>query len=267
MEMKTHDPAMATDLPFPRQYGTELLVISRGKGVWLQDIAGKKYLDFAGGIAVNALGYGRSDLAKVAAQQMRKLNHVSNLFTTEPALSLARLMLATGPYKFASVFFGNSGTEANEAALKYARLHSLRTKGPGHDRLLCFENGFHGRTFGALSCTPRQSTRSLSSRWCQVSPLRRTTTWMPSRGCWMITWQACIVEVLQGEGGLRTMTVEFARALNDGCRKAERILSRMKCKRAWHGRAHSMGPRAWASSRTSSRWQNPLPEACLSPPS
>ena len=88
---------MATDLPFPRQYGTELLVIARGKGVWLQDIAGKKYLDFAGGIAVNALGYGRSDLARTAARQMRKLSHISNLFTTEPALALARLMLATRP--------------------------------------------------------------------------------------------------------------------------------------------------------------------------
>jgi acetylornithine/N-succinyldiaminopimelate aminotransferase len=224
MEMKTHDPAVATDLPFPRQYGTELLVISRGKGVWLQDIAGKKYLDFAGGIAVNALGYGRSDLAKVAAQQMRKLNHVSNLFTTEPALALARLMLARGPYKFASVFFGNSGTEANEAALKYARLHSLRTKGPGHDRLLCFENGFHGRTFGALSCTPSAKYQEpfqplvpgvLVAPYNDVDALKRVLDDQVA---------GVIVEVLQGEGGLSTMTPEFARALSEGCRKAEAIL-------------------------------------------
>jgi len=215
---------MASNLPFPRQYGTELLVLSRGKGVWLEDIAGKKYLDFAGGIAVNALGYGRADLARTAANQMRKLSHTSNLFTTEPTLSLARLMLAKGPYKFAAVFFGNSGTEANEAALKYARLHALRTKGPGHDRLLCFENGFHGRTLGALSCTPSAKYQEpfqpllpgvSVAPFNDVAALQRVLDDMVA---------GVIVEVIQGEGGLRAMTPEFARALNEGCKKTGAIL-------------------------------------------
>ncbi len=215
---------MATDLPFPRQYGTELLVIARGKGVWLQDIAGKKYLDFAGGIAVNALGYGRTDLARTAARQMRKLSHISNLFTTEPALALARLMLATPPLRFASVFFGNSGTEANEAALKYARLYALRTRGPGHDKLLCFENGFHGRTLGALSCTPSVKYQEpfqplipgvAVAPYNDVAALERALDDHVA---------GVIVEVIQGEGGLRTMTPDFARALNEGCRKTGAIL-------------------------------------------
>jgi acetylornithine/N-succinyldiaminopimelate aminotransferase len=215
---------MATDLPFPRQYGTELLVISRGKGVWLQDIVGKKYLDFAGGIAVNALGYGRSDLARAAARQMRKINHVSNLFTTEPALKLARLMLAKGPFTFASVFFGNSGTEANEAALKYARLYALRTKGFGHDRLVCFDNAFHGRTLGSLSCTPSAKYQEpfqpllpgvAVAPYNDVDALEKTITDEVA---------GVIVEVIQGEGGLRGMTPEFARALNERCRKAGAIL-------------------------------------------
>ncbi len=224
MEMKKDDPAVATDLPFPRQYGTELLVIARGKGVWLQDIAGRKYLDFAGGIAVNALGYGRADLARAAARQMRRLSHISNLFTTEPALELARLMLARGPYRFASVFFGNSGTEANEAALKYARLHSLRTKGPGHDRLLCFENGFHGRTLGALSCTPSAKYQD------PFQPLLPGVSVAPyndagALGRFLDDHVAgVIVEVIQGEGGLSTMTAEFARTLNEACRKTGAIL-------------------------------------------
>jgi len=224
MEIKTQDPAIATDLPFPRQYGTELLVMSRGKGVWLQDIGGKKYLDFAGGIAVNALGYGRSDLARVAAQQMRKLNHISNLFTTEPALTLARLMIATGPFKFSSVFFGNSGTEANEAALKYARLYALRTKGRGHDRLLCFENGFHGRTLGALSCTPSTKYQE------PFQPLIPGVSVAPYndvealKGALDDQVAGVIVEVLQGEGGLGTMMPQFAQALNEGCRRAGAIL-------------------------------------------
>jgi acetylornithine/N-succinyldiaminopimelate aminotransferase len=224
MEMKKTDPAIATDLPFPRQYGTELLVIARGRGVWLQDIAGRKYLDFAGGIAVNALGYGRADLARAAARQMRALSHISNLFTTEPALALARLMLSTGPFPFTSVFFGNSGTEANEAALKYARLHSLRTKGPGHDTLLCFENGFHGRTLGALSCTPSAKYQE------PFQPLLPGVSVAPYNDVGALERAlndrvaGVIVEVIQGEGGMRTMTAEFARALNDGCRKTGAIL-------------------------------------------
>ena len=76
MEMKKVHQGVEANLPFPPQYGSELLVLRRGHGVWLEDIAGKKYLDFAGGIAVNALGYGRADLAKAAYRQMRKINQI-----------------------------------------------------------------------------------------------------------------------------------------------------------------------------------------------
>ena len=212
------------NLPFPRQYGSELLVIRRGHGVWLEDIAGKKYLDFAGGIAVNALGYGRADLAKTAYRQMRRINHISNLFTTEPALALARAMLAKGPWKFSSVFFGNSGTEANEAALKYARLYALRTKGPGHEKLLCFSGAFHGRTLGSLSCTPTPKYQDpylpllpgvVVAPYNDVQALRSTLT---------DGFAGVIVEVIQGEGGLTCMTPEFAQALNETCRKTNAIL-------------------------------------------
>jgi len=222
--MKHQAPAMAVDLPFPRQYGNELLVVSRGRGVWLEDIAGKKYLDFAGGIAVNALGYGRGDLARTAYRQMKKLNHISNLFTTEPALALARAMLARGPWKFSSVFFGNSGTEANEAALKYARLYAYRTKGPGHEKILCFSGAFHGRTFGALSCTPSPKYQDpyrpllpgvVVAPYNDVKALRAVLT---------DEFAGVIVEVIQGEGGLTAMTPEFAQALNETCRKTSAML-------------------------------------------
>jgi acetylornithine/N-succinyldiaminopimelate aminotransferase len=218
------EPALASNLPFPPQYGSELLVISRGKGVWLEDAAGRRYLDFAGGIAVNALGYGRADLAKTAMKQMRRLSHISNLFTTEPALALARAMLAQGPFKFASVFFGNSGTEANEAALKYARLHSLRTKGPGHEKLFCFSGAFHGRTLGALSCTPSPKYQDpylplipgvVVAPYNDPRALERTLT---------EEFAGVIVEVIQGEGGLAVMTPEFARALNQACARTGAIL-------------------------------------------
>ncbi|MGO9310133.1 MAG: aspartate aminotransferase family protein [Spirochaetia bacterium] len=216
--------AIASNLPFPPQYGTELLVISRGRGVWLEDAGGKRYLDFAGGIAVNALGYGRADLAKTAMEQMRRLSHISNLFTTEPALALARAMLAQGPFTFASVFFGNSGTEANEAALKYARLHSLKTKGPGHEKLLCFAGAFHGRTMGSLSCTPTPKYQDpylplipgvVVAPYNDPQALERSLT---------EEFAGVIVEVVQGEGGLAVMTPEFARALNQACARTGAIL-------------------------------------------
>jgi acetylornithine/N-succinyldiaminopimelate aminotransferase len=224
MEMKNAAPAMETNLPFPPQYGSELLVVSRGRGVWLQDTAGRRYLDFAGGIAVNALGYGRVDLARTAMKQMRRLSHISNVFTTEPALELARAMLKRGPYPFASVFFGNSGTEANEAALKYARLHSLRTKGPGHEKLLCFSGAFHGRTLGALSCTPwpkyQDPYRPLLPG-VVVAPYNDPQALLSTLA---EDFAGVIVEVVQGEGGLIPMTREFAAALNDCSRRCNVIL-------------------------------------------
>ncbi len=216
--------AIERNLPFPPQYGSELLVIRRGRGVWLEDTAGKRYLDFAGGIAVNALGYGRADLARTAMRQMRKLSHISNLFTTEPALALARAMLARGPFPFSSVFFGNSGTEANEAALKYARLYSQRTKGPGHEKILCFTGAFHGRTFGSLSCTPTpkyQDPYKPLLPGVVVAPFNDVKTLKE-----LLTdeFAGVIVEVIQGEGGLASMTEEFARALNETCAAAGAIL-------------------------------------------
>jgi len=218
------EPAIVSNLPFPPQYGSELLVISRGRGVWLEDAAGKRYLDFAGGIAVNALGYGRADLANTAMKQMRRLSHISNLFTTQPALDLARAMLEQGPFTFASVFFGNSGTEANEAALKYARLYSLRTKGPGHEKLLCFSGAFHGRTLGSLSCTPSPKYQDpylplipgvVVAPYNDAPALDRILT---------EEFAGVIVEVIQGEGGLSAMTEEFADALNMACARTGAIL-------------------------------------------
>ena len=218
----SEDPAVVTDFPLPKQFGPELLVIARGEGAWLEDVAGKRYLDFAGGIAVNSLGYGREDLADVVYQQMKKLPHTSNLFTSEPTLALGRAMLASGP--FAAVHFGNSGSEANEAALKYARLYALRVKGKGHEKLLCFSNAFHGRTMGALSCTPVAKYQEpfaplipgvVTSPYNDVRALEKTLD---------AGFAGVIVEVVQGEAGLAAMTPEFAKALSTLCRKHDVIL-------------------------------------------
>lgn len=236
----SRDTAWIKEHPLPKCFSPELLMISKGDGVWLEDAAGRRYLDFTGGIAVNALGYGREDLAEIACRQMKKLVHISNLFITEPALELATKMVARGVHKargarraqgareasgdFQAVQFLNSGSEANETALKYARLYALRRKGEGHHKLLCFTGSFHGRTMGALSLTPnpKYQTPFLPlvpgvevAEYNDVDALEKTLD---------ESFAGVIVEVIQGEGGLAGINREFAAALNRLCRKLDLIL-------------------------------------------
>ncbi len=106
-----HDP-MVHNPPLPRNYATDLLVLERGDGTTLEDRAGNTYLDFGSGIAVNALGYGREDVARIAYEQMKKLIHVSNLYTTQPTIDLAAKLVESGSFSaggFSAVHFGNSG--------------------------------------------------------------------------------------------------------------------------------------------------------------
>jgi acetylornithine/N-succinyldiaminopimelate aminotransferase len=208
--------------PFPKNYSSELLVLVEGEGVWLKDRSGKRYLDFGSGIAVNALGYGNRKLAQVAAEQMSRLIHVSNLYATEPALKLAQELVSTGP--FAAVHFGNSGTEANEAALKYARLYAIRTKGEGSHHILSFTNCFHGRTMGALSSTvtPKyQDPFKPLVPGFEVCPYNDTDRLKATVNK---SYAAVIVEIVQGEGGLDKMTAEFASALNRLCKQHDTLI-------------------------------------------
>ncbi len=219
--------SVVTNPPFPRNYASELLELDRGRGVELRDAGGKRYLDLGAGIAVNALGYGRRDLAKIASRQMRKLIHISNLYATKPAMELAELLIrVTGERvgEYAAVQFGNSGAEANEAALKYARLYAHRTRGPGHHKILSMTNAFHGRTMGALSATPNKKYAEpfeplvpdmLSSEFNDPDQLEALLN---------DSFAAVIVEVVQGEGGLRLMTREFAQRLNELCAQNDSLL-------------------------------------------
>ncbi len=206
----------------PKQYAETLLLIERGEGIYLFDSRGNRYIDFGSGIAVNALGYGREDTASIAYEQMKKVIHVSNLYTTEPTIQLSKKLTATG--NFAAVHFGNSGSEANESAIKYARLYGSKKYGPGKHKIATFTNAFHGRTLGALSCTPKEKYQD------PYKPLLPGVEILPyndpvavERG---ITddFAGVIVEVVQGEGGLDTMTPDFAGALRKTCREKDCIL-------------------------------------------
>ncbi len=207
--------------PYPNNYGSKFLVLDRGEGCYLFDKNGNKYLDFGSGISVNALGYGREDLAETAYNQMKKLVHTSNLYATEPAIELAKRLTATG--NFAAVHFGNSGTEANEAAFKYARAYSQRIKGDGNYKILSFSNAFHGRTFGTMSATPKEKYRAPfyplvpGFETCEYNNIEELKKTLNSQ------FAAVIIEPLQGEGGLDSVSSEFCEALHEIC-KAEDIL-------------------------------------------
>ncbi len=133
-------------------YPATKVTFVEGDGVWLTDDAGRRYLDFAGGIAVVGLGHRHPAPLAAAHAQLDKLWHASNLFGTEPARALAQRL--SDRFGGAQVFFCNSGTEANEAALKYAR------KATGKPGVIALEQSFHGRTMGALSVTGQPAKRA-----------------------------------------------------------------------------------------------------------
>jgi acetylornithine/N-succinyldiaminopimelate aminotransferase len=132
-------------------YGTPLLPLVRGAGAKVWDADGKEYLDFVGGIAVNALGHAHPAIVEAVSTQIASLGHISNFFMSEPTVTLAeRLLQLFG--REGRVFFCNSGAEANEAAFKIGRL-------TGRTHVVATDGGFHGRTMGALAMTGQQGKR------------------------------------------------------------------------------------------------------------
>ena len=220
--------SITKDTPFAHNYAREVLRITRGKGVYLWDADGNRYLDFGSGIAVNALGYGNKGLAKAVGRQMKRLVHVSNLYATPPGLELGYRLLEfaspMGRHPFTGVHFGNSGAEANESAIKYARLYAHETRGPGHHKILSFEHAFHGRTMGALSATPKVTYRN------KFEPLLPGFETVPYNDRTALeetlddTFAAVIVEVVQGEGGLTPIRPGIVDTLNESTARHDVLL-------------------------------------------
>src|SRR5690348_5836285 len=141
-------------------YERNPVLFTRGRGVYLWDSKGNRYLDFLSGIGVNALGYGHPAIQKVLSRQAHKLIHVSNLFFHEYQAELAKQL--TRMSGLDRVFFCNSGTEAWEGALKLARAYANRQRHNGtrsKSRILALDNSFHGRTFASLATTGQAKYR------------------------------------------------------------------------------------------------------------
>ncbi|MFV1949216.1 MAG: aspartate aminotransferase family protein [Anaerolineales bacterium] len=197
-------------------------VLSRGKGAYLFDTEGNQYLDFGSGIAVTALGHSDEDVVRAIQQQVKKLSHVSNLYHTAPHAELAEKLCQLS---FADkVFFSNSGAEAIEASLKFARKYGKVRFGKEKTKLVAFSNGFHGRTFGALSITDREKYQA------PFRPLLPDVEIIPfndiAAAQQAIDASTCavVVEVIQGEGGVYLATQQFLQALREICTQQAALL-------------------------------------------
>ena len=177
----------------------------RGDGCYVWDSEGKKYLDFLAGIAVNSLGHAHPVLVEAVSRQIATLAHVSNYFATPPQLELAeRLRRLSGAGKHGRVYFGNSGAEAIEAAIKLAR----RT---GRPRILSLQNSFHGRTMGALSLTGKASLREdFEPLLPNVSHIESTIEALESAMGPDVS--ALVVEPIKGEAGVLDLPAGYLAA-------------------------------------------------------
>ncbi len=190
------------------------VVLDHGKGMYLYDADGKEYLDFAAGIAVCGLGYGNEELNNALKAQIDKLCHTSNLFYHESCGEAAKeLNRVSGMDR---VFFTNSGTEANEGALKAARKYAY-TKKTGRYEFIAMENSFHGRSFGAVSVTGHDSYREPFEpvlpgvKFARFNDLDSVKALVSDKTC------AIILEPLQGEGGINLATQEFMEGIRKIC--------------------------------------------------
>jgi len=194
------------------------LVFTRGKGCWLWDRRGRKYLDFLGGIAVNALGHAHPRLVRVVQREAARAIHVSNLFHNPFQGPLAaKLAKCSGLDR---VFFTNSGAEAIEGALKLARLYARKKTGleapPKKTRILALENSFHGRTFGALAITATAKYREPYAPLLPGAEFVRFNDVADLEAKFSDDVCAVVLETIQGESGIYPVSEAFwnrARAL------------------------------------------------------
>ncbi len=222
--MTTQNPvnrALFDEVMVPN-YAPSQVIPVKGEGARVWDQAGKEYIDFAGGIAVNCLGHCHPALVKTLTEQGQKLWHLSNVMTNEPALRLAKKLVdATFADK---VFFANSGAEANEAALKLARRYSIETYGEDKVQIIAFNQGFHGRTFFTVTAGGQKTysdgfgPKPGAIDHIDYNDLDALKELISDKTC------AVIMEPLQGEGGVISPTPEFIKGVRELCDQHNALL-------------------------------------------
>ncbi|MCI8465696.1 MAG: aspartate aminotransferase family protein [Lachnospiraceae bacterium] len=203
-------------------YNRTPVVFDRGEGVYLYDVDGKKYLDFAAGIAVVGLGYGNPEFEDALKNQVEKLTHTSNLYYNFPAIEAAeKLVKASGMDR---VFFTNSGTEAIEGAIKTARKYAAKKDKTKDHEIIAMDHSFHGRSMGSLSVTGnphyQEDFKPLLSgiHFAEYNNLESVVSLVNEKTC------AILLEPIQGEGGIYPADPEFLQGVRKLCDEKDILL-------------------------------------------
>ena len=203
-------------------YGRSPIALVEGRGMYARDAEGRGYLDFTSGIGVNALGFCHPAWVQAVSAQAARLQHTSNLYYTEPCGALAEeLCRRTG---LDAVFFGNSGAEANEGAIKAARKYSVDTYGPGRSKVLTLVNSFHGRTLATLTATGQEVFHR------DFGPFPEQFGYVPAGDFGALEAAAgpdtcaLMLELVQGEGGVVALEKAYVEQVAAFCRQRDILL-------------------------------------------
>ena len=203
-------------------YGRFQVAIDHGKGATVWAVDGKEYIDFSAGIGVCSLGYGDPGWVEAVSTQAAKLGHISNLSYTEPYAKVAhKLCVRTG---MSNVMFGNSGAEANEAMIKLARKYSFDRYGKGRGTVITLRNSFHGRTITTLAATGQDKFHNYffpfteGFRYADANDLDSVEAVAGHDVC------AVMMELVQGEGGVLPLDLEFVQKVAELCAKRDWLL-------------------------------------------
>lgn len=199
------------------------VTIVSGKGALVYDENGKEYIDMGSGIAVNTFGMCDEEWVSAVAKQLTACQHTSNLYYTEPCVKLAEMLCEKTGMK--RVFFGNSGAEANEGAIKAARKYAFEKKGKDYYKILTLNNSFHGRTITTLAATGQDAFHN------DFLPLTEGFVYTDANDVEMLKktvsenkLAAIMFETVQGEGGVMPLTEEFVKAISEICEKEDILM-------------------------------------------
>lgn len=187
------------------------LALVKGKGSTVSDENGKQYIDFGSGIGVTAFGFCDNEWKMAVEMQLYKLQHTSNLYYTEPCAKLAKLLCEKSGMK--KVFFANSGAEANEGAIKFARKYSYDKYGDGRSTIITLVNSFHGRTITTLAATGQDVFHTTFGpftpgfKYCPANDIEALKEMATNDVC------AIMFECVQGEGGVNNLDYDFVKAI------------------------------------------------------
>lgn len=207
---------------FMPTYGRFDVDFDHGHGATLYDLSGKEYIDFSSGIGVNSIGCAHPRWVEAIAAQAAKLGHISNLFYTQPGARLAKIMCERSG--MAGVFFSNSGAEANEGAIKLARKWSFDKYGKGRGTIITLKNSFHGRTAVTLKATGQEVFHNYfypfpeGFRYAEAGDMASLEEVSGHDVC------AVMLELVQGEGGVRPMEKAYVQALSALCEQRDWLL-------------------------------------------